>query len=116
MNTLFILINHCCRPIPGNMQHPLSEVAIVFIICVTIVIGALLVAIVLPKWHKRQVAQTETLKTLEIQKAENDRKMKMKADFQVKILDHIKENGSKDGFKADDDPYIKKIEQFIKEL
>lgn len=120
MNTLFLLLNHC-HPHPQMMEamsnkDPKAEAAIAIAICITIIIGTIVVAVLLSKWHKRTTKESAMLRQMEAQKAETERKAKMRADYQVRILDYIKANQKVEGFDAAKDPYLQKIEQFMKEL
>lgn len=116
METLILLLHGCGRHVMHAKHATGTEVAIAGAICLTVLIGTIVVARLLSKWHNEVLKENQELRALEEKKAENERKSKMKADYQVKILDYIAKHAQDDGFDANNDPYIKKIEQFINEL
>ena len=124
MNTLLILLHHCQhhRFAEAAMQAAektsasWTEVAIVGIICFTIVIGTVVVAKLLSKWHEEMMKDNELVREQEENEAVNERKAKKEADYQLMILDYIKQHKKDKGFNVEKDVYIKQINEYIAKL
>lgn len=95
MNTLMI-IAQCCNPIVSP-QNPIIEkgandcnVLIAAIVCLSLVIIAIVAAITLSVWHKKEIAKAGQEAEQKRTKEKEDRVFNLKADYQSKVLDYMK--------------------------
>lgn len=113
MNTL--IIAHCCQSMAevakGPNQH---SVLVTAIVCAMFVIIAIIAAITLSQWHKKELELTKWKEDKTDNKTKEERLSKLKADYQSKLLEYIKEKTKdQDTFDDKKDPYLIKIQSFI---
>lgn len=116
-----MIIAQCCNtltpPPPPVVEGGTNgnNVLIATIICVSLVLLALITAITLSVWHKKEIAKSQREAEKNRQNEKEDRGLKLKNEYQVHLLEYVKEQ-LKQGTYKDDNEYVRRIGEIIDKL